>query len=69
MARRPSIDQDFDLQGGFDLKDIVWIAVDWGTSNLRIWGVATNGELVAEASSNKGMAKLDRAGFDQHCSN
>jgi 2-dehydro-3-deoxygalactonokinase len=51
------------------LKDIVWIAVDWGTSNLRIWGVATNGELVAEASSNKGMAKLDRAGFGQHCSN
>jgi 2-dehydro-3-deoxygalactonokinase len=51
------------------MKDIVWIAVDWGTSNLRVWGVAADGGLVAEASSDKGMAKLDRAGFERHCSN
>jgi 2-dehydro-3-deoxygalactonokinase len=46
------------------LKDIVWIAVDWGTSNLRVWGIDSNGGVVAEASSDKGMAKLDRAGFE-----
>ena len=46
------------------MKDIVWIAVDWGTSNLRVWGVDANGGIVAEASSDKGMAKLDRAGFE-----
>ncbi len=46
------------------MKNIVWIAVDWGTSNLRVWGVDANGGLVVEASSDKGMAKLDRAGFE-----
>jgi 2-dehydro-3-deoxygalactonokinase len=46
------------------LKGIVWIAVDWGTSNLRVWGIDSDGGVVAEASSDKGMAKLDRAGFE-----
>lgn len=50
--------------GEFVLQDIVWIAVDWGTSNLRVWGLDANGQVVAEASSDKGMAKLDRAGFE-----
>jgi 2-dehydro-3-deoxygalactonokinase len=46
------------------LQNIVWIAVDWGTSNLRVWGMDSDGEVAAEASSDKGMAKLDRAGFE-----
>jgi 2-dehydro-3-deoxygalactonokinase len=46
------------------LNDIVWIAVDWGTSNLRVWGVDAIGAVVAEASSDKGMATLERAGFE-----
>jgi 2-dehydro-3-deoxygalactonokinase len=46
------------------LKDVVWIAVDWGTSNLRVWGLDSAGQVVAEASSDKGMAKLERAGFE-----
>jgi 2-dehydro-3-deoxygalactonokinase len=46
------------------LKAIVWIAVDWGTSNLRAWGIDSDGQVVAEASSDKGMGKLDRAGFE-----
>jgi 2-dehydro-3-deoxygalactonokinase len=46
------------------LKGIVWIAVDWGTSNLRVWGIDSDGGVVAEAASDKGMAKLDRAGFE-----
>jgi 2-dehydro-3-deoxygalactonokinase len=47
-----------------DLKDIAWIAVDWGTSNLRVWGLDSDGQVIAEASSDKGMARLDRTGFE-----
>jgi 2-dehydro-3-deoxygalactonokinase len=43
---------------------MAWIAVDWGTSNLLVWGLDSNGRVVAEAASDKGMAKLDRAGFE-----
>ena len=46
------------------MKGLVWIAVDWGTSNLRVWGIGSDGEMVAEASSDKGMGKLDRSGFE-----
>ena len=38
--------------------------MDWGTSNLRVWGMDSDSEVAAEASSDKGMAKLDRAGFE-----
>src|ERR1700681_4937211 len=46
------------------LQAIVWIAVDWGTSNLRAWGIGADGEVVAEASSDQGMGKLERSGFE-----
>jgi 2-dehydro-3-deoxygalactonokinase len=49
---------------GFFVKGMVWIAVDWGTSNLRVWGIGSDGEVIAEASSDKGMGKLDRSGFE-----
>ena len=52
------------ISGGFRLNAIDWIAVDWGTTNLRVWGRSATGEIVAEASSDRGMAKLDRAGFE-----
>lgn len=41
-----------------------WIAVDWGTSNLRVWAMAADGKVLAEAASDEGMAKLDRDGFE-----
>jgi 2-dehydro-3-deoxygalactonokinase len=41
-----------------------WIAVDWGTSNLRVWAIGAGGQVVAEASSDKGMGKLERTGFE-----
>jgi 2-dehydro-3-deoxygalactonokinase len=50
--------------GSLILEDIAWIAVDWGTSNLRVWGLNANSDVVAEASSDQGMAKLDRSGFE-----
>ncbi|HEY8336992.1 MAG TPA: 2-dehydro-3-deoxygalactonokinase, partial [Tardiphaga sp.] len=46
------------------VEGIAWVAVDWGTSNLRVWGMDRAGQIRAEASSARGMGKLDRAGFE-----
>src|SRR6185437_3945582 len=35
-----------------------WVAVDWGTSNLRAWGIAPDGEIAFARSSDRGMGKL-----------
>lgn len=35
-----------------------WIAVDWGTSNLRAWAMARDGTALAENRSEDGMARL-----------
>jgi 2-dehydro-3-deoxygalactonokinase len=40
-----------------------WIAVDWGTSNLRAWAMGRAGPL-AEANSDEGMGKLARDQFE-----
>lgn len=42
---------------------IDWIAVDWGTSNLRVWAMA-GGQVMAHATSDDGMGRLDRDGFE-----
>lgn len=41
-----------------------WIAVDWGTSNLRAWAMGRGGEVLAAATSDDGMGKLSREGFE-----
>ncbi|SIO31311.1 2-dehydro-3-deoxygalactonokinase [Vannielia litorea] len=41
-----------------------WIAADWGTSNLRLWAIGPEGEVIGRASSNKGMGKLDPSGYE-----
>ena len=41
-----------------------WIAADWGTSNLRVWAMAADGSLLAEATSDQGMSKLSKDGFE-----
>jgi 2-dehydro-3-deoxygalactonokinase len=41
-----------------------WIAVDWGTSNLRSWAMDAGGAVLAEASSDDGMSRLGRADFE-----
>ena len=48
-------------QGGH--MNIIWIAVDWGTSNLRAWAMGAEGPL-AEAVSDDGMGKLQPADFE-----
>ena len=40
-----------------------WIAVDWGTSNLRAWAM-TGDTPTAEASSDKGMGRLGPSEFE-----
>ncbi len=42
---------------------VEWIAVDWGTTNLRAFGMGREG-LVAQAVSEDGMGRLDRDGFE-----
>jgi 2-dehydro-3-deoxygalactonokinase len=41
-----------------------WIAVDWGTSNVRAWAMSAWGTVLAESGSDKGMGKLSRDGFE-----
>jgi 2-dehydro-3-deoxygalactonokinase len=41
-----------------------WIAVDWGTTNLRIWALDDTGQTIAHRSSGKGMGTLGRHDFE-----
>jgi len=41
-----------------------WIAVDWGTSNMRAWAMSASGTMLAEATSDQGMGQLKRDGFE-----
>jgi 2-dehydro-3-deoxygalactonokinase len=40
-----------------------WIAVDWGTSNLRAWGIGNGGQVVFTRASDQGMGKLTPEAF------
>lgn len=35
-----------------------WIAVDWGTSNMRAWAMSASGSVLGEARSDRGMGSL-----------
>ncbi|WP_108815434.1 2-dehydro-3-deoxygalactonokinase [Loktanella sp. Alg231-35] len=41
-----------------------WIAVDWGTSNMRAWAMSASGTVLAEACSDKGMGQLSQDQFE-----
>lgn len=41
-----------------------WIAVDWGTSNMRAWAMSASGTVLAEAGSDQGMGKLTPDTFE-----
>jgi len=45
-------------------QHIAWIAVDWGTSNLRIWAMGADDQVLAEAASDAGMGTLERGAFE-----
>ena len=40
------------------LGEAEWIAVDWGTSNLRAWGIGACGDVMFSRTSDQGMSKL-----------
>lgn len=46
------------------MKTADWIAVDWGTTNVRAWGLTSHDTVLCEASSAKGMSKLEPAEFE-----
>jgi 2-dehydro-3-deoxygalactonokinase len=41
-----------------------WIAVDWGTSNLRVWAMAPDGAVLSERTSERGMGTLTPEQFE-----
>ncbi|WP_238366690.1 2-dehydro-3-deoxygalactonokinase [Mesobacterium pallidum] len=43
---------------------LAWIAVDWGTSALRAWGLDAGGSVVQSARSDRGMGQLAPEGFE-----
>jgi 2-dehydro-3-deoxygalactonokinase len=45
------------------LSETKWIAVDWGTSNVRAWGVGADGAATFTASSDKGMGRIGREDY------
>lgn len=43
--------------------ELCWIAADWGTSNLRVWALDRDGNILDRAQSDKGMGKVEPGGF------
>ena len=41
-----------------------WIALDWGTSNMRAWAMSASGSVLAETRSGKGMGDLTPDQFE-----
>lgn len=41
-----------------------WVAVDWGTSNLRLWLIASNGDVLEQRQSDQGMGSLSPDEFE-----
>ncbi len=41
-----------------------WIAVDWGTTNLRVWAMSASGTVLGQGSSDQGMGQLSPADFE-----
>jgi 2-dehydro-3-deoxygalactonokinase len=40
-----------------------WVAVDWGTSNVRAWGLAADGTETFANQSDRGMGKIGRGDY------
>ena len=49
-----------------NLSDITLIAADWGTSNLRIWGIDHRGQVIDSINNGKGMASLIPSEFEPY---
>lgn len=42
---------------------VEWIAVDWGTSNVRAWGISSAGDIVFACESDQGMGRITKADY------
>ena len=49
-----------------NLSDITLIAADWGTSNLRIWGIDHRGHVINTINNGKGMASIIPSEFEPY---
>ena len=49
-----------------NLRDISLIAADWGTSNLRVWGIDNLGHIINTINNGKGMASLIPSEFEPY---
>lgn len=45
------------------MAEAEWVAVDWGTSNVRAWGIAADGGQAFAVGADKGMGKIGRADY------
>ena len=46
------------------MKDLYWIAVDWGSSNLRVWALDKRHKILDSFSSSDGMLILEIVEFE-----
>ena len=46
------------------MKDLYWIAVDWGSSNLRVWALDKHHKILDSFSSSDGMLSLEIVEFE-----
>ena len=49
-----------------NLRDISLIAADWGTSNLRVWGIDNLGHIINKINNGKGMSSLIPSEFEPY---
>lgn len=45
------------------MSEIAFVAVDWGTTSFRLWGLTDGGTVAGATHSNLGMSKLKRSDF------
>ena len=46
------------------MKELYWIAVDWGSSNLRVWALDKRHKILDSFSSSDGMLSLETGDFE-----
>jgi len=42
-----------------------WIAVDWGSTHLRVWAVNASGQVIAQDYSDQGLNNIQENGFER----
>ena len=49
-----------------EFSEISLIAADWGTSNLRVWGMDHQGNVINRITNGKGMSSLMPSEFEPY---